>query len=323
MTNKPERKIGAHVSAAGGVDRAIERASAIGCNCVQLFSGSPRVWAKPELSKVDVEKLSSECAKKHVSPIFTHALYLVNLASDKPALVEKSVASLTYELQFDALVGGAGVVVHLGSHQGRGFDAVKEQLVDQLDALLRATPENSRLLIENAASRNGKIGGDLAEISYLLIHLEKKGGWVTNGRLGWCFDTCHGFAAGYYLGDSSSLANKPAVGKQPELILQQRTSAEVGVQSHAQTPLSAFQVMTVLDLLDSLVCLHINDSKDPLASNRDRHENLGEGTINQQDLKWFLARPEFATKPLIMEAPGFDGKGPDKENIDRLKALVV
>lgn len=305
MSAVPARKIGAHVSAAGGVEKAIERAAKIGCNCVQLFSGSPRVWTKPDLTRIDPDKIASESSKQNVSPIFTHALYLVNLASDKPELVKKSLDSLKYELQFDALVRGAGVVVHLGSHQGRGFTAVQEQLVTQIDALLRQTPANSRLLIENAASRNGKIGGDLSEISYLLTQLEKQGNWVAQGRLGWCFDTCHAFAAGYNLGEQFQPGTLSAGQLLPD-----------------QSPLSAFQVLSDLGLCDALACIHVNDSKDAFASNRDRHANLGEGTIPQDDLRWLLHRSELMTVPLIMEAPGFDGKGPDAENIHRLKDLL-
>ena len=124
-TNTPSnrtRLIGAHVSAAGGPHLALERAAGIGCNCVQLFSGSPRVWQKPALATVDVDKITANKEKYLVSPIFTHALYLVNLASDNPELLAKSIASLQYELAFDSRVGGSGVIVHLGSHQGRGFE---------------------------------------------------------------------------------------------------------------------------------------------------------------------------------------------------------
>lgn len=279
------RRIGAHVSAAGGVHLAIERAAAIGGNCVQLFSGSPRVWHKPALSTVYPDKITTNVNKYQVSPIFTHALYLVNLASDKPDLLAKSIASLVYELEFDSLIGGAGVVVHLGSHQGRGFAQMKDQLVQTTAQILASTPENSTFLIENAAGQNGKIGGKLEEIAELLTELEKQGQFVTKKRIGWCFDTCHAFAAGY------SLVN-------------------------------AFGKITELQLGERLRCIHVNDSRDPFASGRDRHANLGDGLIPNADLRAFLNQPELLGVPLILEVPGLEKKGPDAENVFRLKKLV-
>lgn len=279
------RKIGAHVSASGGVHLAIERAAAIGCNAVQVFSGSPRVWQKPSLATIDQVKIRTNVEKYNVSPIITHGLYLVNLASDNPALLEKSIASLTFELQFDAHIGGAGVVVHLGSHQGRGFEAMKQQVVDAIKTILDATPENSRFLIENAAGQNGKIGGKLEEVAELLNALEEKGQYVSKNRLGWCFDTCHGFAAGY---DLSTIYTK----------------------------------MVELDLVISLYCIHVNDSRDPFASGRDRHENLGDGLIPPEALKAFLNRKEITAIPLILEVPGLEKLGPDAVNVQRLRAIV-
>lgn len=278
-------KIGAHVSAAGGVELALERAAKIGCNCVQVFSGSPRVWFKPKLESVKAELISSNSDKYHVSPIFTHALYLVNLGSDKPELVQKSYNSLDYELKFDAHINGAGVIVHLGSHQGRGFDSVKDQVAAELVKLLQTTPDNSRLLIENAASRNGKIGGDLAEIAFLIQTVDAQLGAMAKKRLGWCYDTCHGFAAGYQL---------------PQVL----------------------SVMDQLGLIDWLGCIHVNDSRDPFSSNRDRHANLGTGYLNPEELKSILNSPILAKIPFILEVPGFAGEGPDAENVEILREML-
>lgn len=350
MQKQLQRLVGAHVSASGGVHKAIERAHSIGCSCVQVFSGSPRVWAKGDLSKLSREKIASECEKYEVKPIFTHALYLVNLASENPELIEKSLNSLTYELNFDALIGGAGVIVHLGSHKGLGFAAVREQLVALLDQLLAKTPTQSKLLIENAASRNGKIGGDLQEIQYLLTQLEKKGKWVSKKRAGWCFDTCHGFAGGYYLGakppnleqvltsEKNQFTQAPLISQNisslpistdPEKLHSSKFEHSSSIQTSLfssvekdKTPLSAYQTIKKLDLFDTLTCIHVNDSKDVLGSNRDRHANLGEGLIDLEDLHWFLTQEELLTIAVISEAPGFDNQGPDKENIERLKKLI-
>ncbi|MEX0896428.1 MAG: deoxyribonuclease IV [Patescibacteria group bacterium] len=291
---KDIKKIGAHVSAAGGHHKALERASEIGCNCVQLFSGSPRVWKRPDIASIDTEKLSSNKRSLLVEPIFIHSLYLINLASNKPESVQKSVEALTDELQFDALIEGAGVVVHVGSHQGRGFEAVAPQLIESIGEILKQSPATSHFIIENAASRNGKIGGDLSEIAYLLTALEKQGGYVSSGRLGWCVDTCHAHAAGYNL--------------------------IAGADEKLGIDLSG--TITKLKLWDSLRCIHVNDSKDGLGSYRDRHQNLGEGQIPSEGFQSFLQRTEVASIPLITETPGFDGNGPDAENITRLRAFL-
>ncbi|HCC84089.1 MAG TPA: hypothetical protein DEP87_00155 [Candidatus Pacebacteria bacterium] len=272
------RRLGAHLSTSGGVDQAVRQAAAIGANCLQVFSGSPRMWRRTSLDKIDAVKIQTAQNELDVRPIFTHALYLVNLASDKSELVQISAESLKHDLRFDSHIQGSGVVVHLGSHQGRGFEAMKLQLVEQLRQILADTPPNSTLLIENSAGQNGKIASDLTEIRWLLSQ-------VSSSRLNWCFDTCHAFAAGINL-------------------------ASVAAE------------LTALDLWSSLKVIHLNDSRDPFNSGRDRHGNFGEGTIPTESLRHFLQTPQVKSIPLITEAPGFDGHGPDAENIIRMKTLV-
>ncbi|MFH2022582.1 MAG: deoxyribonuclease IV [Patescibacteria group bacterium] len=304
-----KRKIGAHVSTAGGAEQAFARASVIGCNCVQIFSGSPRVWAKKPLAQHDLKEISSESHKYAVSPIYTHAIYLVNLVSDKPDLVKKSIQTLTYDLEFDALIGGGGVIVHLGSHQGRGWLAVRDGLVKLIVELLKSTPVKSRLLMENSAGQQGKVCSDLTEIRWLLDmvsgvwqaqNFEKKHGQIKQ-RLGWCFDTCHAFATGYYLG------HKPPKLEGQSAMFEDRV---VG---------SALQIITKLKLWSSLKMIHVNDSRDLFASGRDRHANLGEGRIDRADFKYFLNQPQVRRIPLVLEVPGEGKKGPNKINVDRLK----
>lgn len=286
-STQTQLKLGAHVSTAGGIDKAFERAAAIGANCMQIFSGSPRFWARADVSKYNTAELVAAQKKYNVSPIFTHCLYLINLASEKPELVVKSCDAIKYDLTFDAQISGGGVVVHLGSSQGRGWEPVREQVAECLRDIMANTPQNSRLLIENAASQKGKIGGSLAEIRWLLDE-------VGSPRLQWCFDTCHGFAAGHNLGAPNANDEK----------------------------LGAIEEIDRYHLWEDLACIHVNDSRDPLASERDRHANLGEGQIPSADLKFFLNSPLVRSKPLILEVPGIDGEGPDSENMHRLQALT-
>lgn len=283
------RKIGGHVSASGGVHKAVERAHAIGGNCVQVFSASPRVWQKPKLEMFDTETLFKTQKALDVSPIVTHALYLINLASSVPEQVEKSVKALTYELSFDSMIKGAGVVVHLGSHQGRGWEADREQVARSIETVLKNTPEDSTFLIENSAGQNGKLTTNFADIHWLIDQIKSP-------RLGWCFDTCHAFSAGYQLNPHSKV-----------------TTDSIGVVE---------ELLETEKLWSSLKCIHVNDSRDPFASHKDRHENFGDGSIPVEDFEHFLNLKQLTHVPLIMEVPGIEGEGPDAENINRLKKVI-
>jgi deoxyribonuclease-4 len=292
------RWIGGHVSAAGGVDKAVERVAAIGGNIAQVFSGSPRIWKRTPLDLVDTAKLSSEQQKYAVGPIITHAIYLANLASDKPEQITKSMVVLKHDLEFDSLVKGSGVVVHLGSHQGRGWEAVRDQVGTLLVELIKQTPATSRLLIENSAGQQGKLCSDLAEIRWLFDFLEAElGVEKVASRFGWCMDTCHASSAGYALG--------------PEMLSTGQGRGQLVEQAISEH-----------NLWSHLKVIHVNDSRDLFASGRDRHANLGEGTIPAADFTHFLNLPQVRQVPLILEVPGLDGNGPDAENINRLKALL-
>jgi len=290
-----KRRIGAHTSTAGGFELALERVRQIGGNCAQIFSSSPRVWQNAWETKLDAKKFIDQQKKLDVQPVFTHALYLINLASANPESVKKSVAALVAELKFDAAIGGgangAGVIVHLGSHMGLGWEAVKNRVVDAIKQVLDSTPSNSTLLIENSAGQKGKICSDLSEIRWLIDQLKSP-------RIGWCFDTCHGFTAGYFLGEKMDF-----------------TEAAMGRGS-------ATEKISELELWPTLKCIHVNDSKGGFASGLDRHENLGDGQIGIENFKFFLSQKEIENIPLVLEVPGLAGQGPDAENIQRLKNLL-
>lgn len=285
--NNISRKIGGHVSAAGGVAKAVERAHGIGANCVQVFSGSPRSWGRGPIENIDRAALEAVQEKLGITPIITHALYLINLASEKEELLQKSMEAITYDLHFDSYVRGGGVVVHLGSHLGRGWAACLDEVSQRLEKILAETPADSILMIENSAGQQGKLCSDLADVRELLDK-------VKSPRLQWCLDTCHAWAGGYSLGKE--------------------------VTSEGKGTLE--QAITQYNLWDALHCIHVNDSRDPFNSGKDRHSNLGEGTIPQEQLEYFLNLPQVQDLPLILEVPGADKNGPDVENVERLKRLV-
>lgn len=282
------RRVGAHLSTSGGLFKAVESIVEKGGNTVQIFSSSPRMWLAG-LPKDEVVEKFNKLTKEHdISPVFIHAKYLVNLASDKKELVEKSKKSLEFDLKVGEMIGASGVIVHLGSHQGRGFEAVKEQLVAEIKNILENSPGKTMFLIENAAQKKGKIGYRFEEISFLLQA-------VNSSRLGWCLDSCHAFNAGYFLGKDwgNSLLGFDIVDE-----------------------------IVKLGLMDSLKVLHLNDSKDEFDSGKDRHANLGEGMMGKDELSEYLNHPKLKHLPVIIETPGFEGLGPDKKNLDILKSWI-
>lgn len=282
------RRVGAHLSTAGGIFKAVENVSSKGGNALQIFSSSPRMWFASPPAEADVAKFKEKCTELDVSPVVIHAKYLVNLASDNPDLQVKSVASLKHDLKVGNMIGAMGIVVHLGSHQGRGFESASEQMVQLIKSILQDSSGDTMFLIENSAGQKGKIASQLSEISLLIKA-------VGDSRLGWCMDTCHAFAAGYTCGEASgnSLYRNDIVGEAESL-----------------------------GILDKLKVLHVNDSRDEFGSGRDRHDNLGEGKMGLEVLSAFVNHPKLKHLPLITEAPGFDGMGPDERNISILKNLV-
>ncbi len=277
--------VGAHVSAGGGIDLAPKRAKDFGCNAVQLFCGSPRSWSTTDIPADKIERYVANASQEGIQATVIHAQYLVNLAAEKPEHIEKSRVSLSVDLKACAGMHARGVVVHLGSHLGRGWIAVQEQIAKEISMLLESTPDDAIFLIENAAGMNGKIGSDLREIIWLLRNVQ--GG----KRLGWCLDTCHAFAAGYSL-----------------------------VKQDGEKYI--FDWIEELKLAESLKVVHVNDSRDEYFSHKDRHANLGEGQIPIEQMKEFVNNPLVRHLPLILEVPGPNKTGPESIDVDMLKLLL-
>ncbi len=281
---KNNRRIGGHVSTAGGLQSAIQNMLNIGGNAIQIFAGSPRTWARSLYPSKVAEEFKKSVAEKDLNPVYIHALYLTNLASDNPESVDKSKAALITDMTNSAAIGSAGVVLHIGSHQGRGWPASKQLVTGSIKDVLDNTPEGSILLLENSAGQQGKIGS-LSELKDILDA-------IPNPRLRVCLDTAHAFEAGYNF-----------------------TTAE-GVEMWIK------EIESTIGL-DKIELFHLNDSKTPLGSGHDMHQNIGDGYIGESGLKNLLNHPKFAHLPLILEVPGIDGMGPDKENIERVKALIT
>jgi deoxyribonuclease-4 len=276
---------GAHVKASGGVWHAVEHGEELGCEAIQFFAGSPRTW-KPQLYKEgDAARFREARAASPIRFVVIHTIYLINLATTKPDFYENSVVSLVGAVTAAEQLGADAIVTHIGSHQGAGFAAglarVKEALQRALDEV---SDSPVRVLLENTAGAGGTMGVDFEQLGAMI---DAVGG---DPRVGLCLDTCHLFAAGF------DLRTRPSLDTMLEAV-----AAACG--------------------LDRLVMLHLNDSKTPLASNRDRHDNIGEGELGREAFEIVVNHPAFGDLPGILEVPGFDDQGPDARNMDILREL--
>jgi deoxyribonuclease-4 len=269
----------------GGIKKALDNGHSFGMDCVQLFVQSPRAWRFPEHDPADLEAFRERREELGIGAVSVHALYLINLASPKKDFYEKSVTTLRSTVDTACAIGAEAVVFHVGSHLGSGFEAALERVVPALAEALERCNETTWLCMENTAGTGGTIGRSLEELAALYEALDR------HPRLGVCLDSCHLLASGYDVTDRSELDKTVA-----------RLDELIG--------------------LDRLRCLHANDSKTPLGSNRDRHDNIGEGLMGE-GLGVFLAHPKFKGLPAYLEVPGTDGHGPDAEQTKKLRELYA
>jgi len=278
------RRIGGHVSTTGGLLNAVDNTLKIGGNCMQIFAGSPRMWKRSLFSSKLANAFKASVTQHDLNPVYIHALYLTNLASDNPELLDKSRTALIIDLTNSAMINAAGVVLHIGSHQGRGWPASREQVITEIKEVLSKTPQDSNLLLENSAGQKGKIGS-LSELSEILSA-------VPSDRLRICLDTAHAFEAGYDLSSAKGL------------------EAWIDEIKHTIG-------------LAKLDVLHLNDSKTALGSGRDNHENIGDGYIGSEGISHLLNHQDLQQYPVLLEVPGLDKSGPDAENIKRVRQLLI
>jgi len=272
--------LGGHCS--GGIKKALDNAHSFGMDAVQLFVQSPRAWRFPDHDPADLEAFRTRREELGIGAVTVHAIYLINLASPKEDFYEKSVSTLSSTVDTACAIGADAVVFHVGSHLGSGFEAGLERVVPALRKALERCNDTTWLCMENTAGSGDTVGRSLEELAAISDALDG------HPRLGVCLDSCHLFASGYDI-------TKPA--ELDDLI--DRLDQEIG--------------------LDRLRCLHVNDSKTPLGSNVDRHDNIGDGLIGDK-LAVFLGHPKLQGQPALLEVPG-DGHGPDAEQMKKLRAL--
>lgn len=276
-------RLGAHVSAAGRVDLAIDRAVAIEAEAVQIFVSPPQGWAFKTLDEKHAADFKTKALEQNVGPNVLHGVYLVSLGTQNTENLRKGIQSLVHYMNAAHDLGMLGVVFHLGSHGGAGFEAVFRQVVESMNRVLDNSPDDTLLIVENSAGMGNHIGSKFSELGAIVKALGSP-------RVSVCLDTQHSFAAGYDM----------------------------------TTPEGTAKVMAEFDReigLDRLVAVHCNDSKPALGAGVDRHENIGQGHMGLAAFEAILAHPALRKVPFYLEVPGFEGKGPDKQNVDILKSI--
>jgi deoxyribonuclease-4 len=280
----PAVRLGAHVSG-GGLKGIPERASSIGCEGVQIFASSPQMWRPPSIKPAEAEAFRAACAERNLGPIAVHAIYLVNPASEADEHRAKTVTSLVATLKAAEMLGASVVVTHLGSAKGSTKAEALARSCRTFAEILEQYSGPVRLLFETSAGAGETMGGTFDELGEMLRTLGAP------SSLGVCIDTAHIFTAGYDLRTADDL---------------ERT-------------LEAFDRQIGLDQLGAV---HLNDSKAPFGSNKDRHENIGEGEIGAEALGRFVQHTALGTTPLYLEVPGYSKEGPDLPNMGRIFELA-
>jgi deoxyribonuclease IV len=273
--------LGAHVSAAGGISKAIDRIEEIGGNAVQVFTQSPRMWRPTEHTPEEIKRFRKRRREARVRHVACHALYLVNLASRDREIRVKSFDALTATMETAEAIRADTVVFHVGSHLGYGFGDAMRVVTPAIRELLALTTKTLWLCLENAAGAGGTIGRSIDELAVICDAMDG------HERLGICLDSCHWWASG------------------------------VDVTS----PAALDEALEDLDArlgLDRLRLLHVNDAKTPLGSNRDRHEVVADGLLGN-DLAVFLGHPAFRNLPAVLET--WPDGGLSSADMDLLRTL--
>jgi len=277
--------LGAHESVAGGLHLAFERIERVGGEALQIFTRNQRQWHTAELGVEEIDLFKKAHEKSGAMPVASHASYLVNLATGKDELLDKSVHNLALELIRCAQLGVPYVVLHPGSHGGDGVEVGLDRFIRGLDRAIEESGVTVQVLVETTAGQGTGLGSRFAELAYILDNSKFP------ELLGVCVDTCHVFAAGYELRTADGYEVTVAA-----------LASSVG--------------------LDKIRFFHLNDSKKELGSRVDRHEHIGRGAIGLDGFKYLLNDKRFAGLPMTLETPKSDSLAEDRENLQVLRSLL-
>ncbi|MBA4601197.1 deoxyribonuclease IV [Thermoactinomyces mirandus] len=256
-------KIGCHISVAKGFYKAAKRAHELGADAFQVFTKNPRGLRPKKLNRADAEKGKQYCGEQGIT-LVCHTPYITNLSTPKPDLHEVTIRSIKEDLAIADAYGAAGAVVHCGKHVGEGEEYGRRRMVETLNLILDEYEGNTKLLLENTAGQGSELGLSIRELVEIREAVNKP------EKVGFCFDTCHAFAAGIWT---------------------------------EETFTDLVDEMEETKYLENLVAIHFNDSKAPWGSRKDRHEKIGKGEIGAQALSLFLREPRFKRLPVVLETP--------------------
>lgn len=276
-------RLGKHVSIAGGLDKAVIRAHDINCNALQIFVKNPRGWKFRDFGKKEINKIKDNIKKLNMYPLVVHSSYLINLASPKEELWQKSLDVLTKEYKRSHKIGAQYLILHPGNHTGSGTNKGIKKIQKGLNKLLKESQDNGpMILLENVAGAGTAIGSKFEELYDIINGVEM------HNKLGICLDTCHAFTAGYNLKSKKGLD----------------------------------ETLTIFDEkigIEKLKVIHINDSKKEFASKKDEHAHIDEGKIGKEAFAIIINHNLLKNIPFILETPQFDGEDKDVKILWSLK----
>ncbi|MEA2076344.1 MAG: deoxyribonuclease IV [Euryarchaeota archaeon] len=280
-------RVGVHVSIAGSIDKAVDRAIEKGCDTFQIFTRNPRGWKIKELTETAAIRFSGKVKHSKIFPPVDHMPYLPNLAAPTDDVYDKSVAALTEELKRCNALQIPYLVTHLGSHRGSGKEAGLRRIGNAINTAFRevAIDNGVMLLLENTAGTKNSMGGTFEDIRAIMARIEHK------ERIGICFDTCHAFVAGYELRTEKSLN-------------------------------ATIQHFDEVIGLGHLKLIHLNDAKAGLDSRLDRHEHIGLGYIGEGGFRVILKDARIRDLPMILETP-VDDRRDDRGNLRKVRELAT
>jgi deoxyribonuclease-4 len=282
----PELLLGAHMSIAGGIHHAFERGLRAGCRTLQIFLKSSSQWKAKALTEEDRELFLEAQRKSRIAPVLAHSSYLINLASPDGALRAKSLAAFVGELERANYLGVPAVILHPGAHRDSGEAVGIAAVAAALDAALDRVPPPVSILLENTAGQGSSIGRSFEQLASILE------GMSNPGRIGFCLDTCHLFAAGY----------------------------DITTEAGYRRTLRAFDRLIGIERIRAF---HLNDSRKQLGSRVDRHTHIGKGFIGLEAFRCLVNDRRFAAVPKIIETPKGDDLQLDRLNLRILRSLVA
>jgi len=282
-------KIGCHISIAGGIENSVGRAEKLGCNTMQIFSKNASTWREKVLKTQEIESFRDNLKKSNISPVFIHTSYLINLASPSEELYFKSIAAFLEEMKrAELLLVEPYLIVHPGAHRGAGEEYGMQRIIRALNLIFEKSVElnlRTRILLENTA-------GSGTNLAYTFRQLKRmvEGAGDSQRIGGLCLDTCHAYAAGYDLTGKEGL---------------EQTLEEIDQNLG----------------LGQLKVIHLNDSRYPLGSRKDRHMHIGKGYIGLEGFQELVNHKYLKDLPFILETPKISEQD-DGENISLVKSLV-